>query len=50
MAANPWITFLKQFRAKHKGLSLKDAMKKASSAYKKKAPAKKKTKKKNAKN
>ena len=27
--ANPWITHLKAFRAKHKGMSLTEAMKKA---------------------
>ena len=49
--ANPWLSFLKEFRKKNKGLSLKQAMQKASQAYKKKAPAKKaKRKKKNAKN
>ena len=42
--SNPWIVFLKQFRARsaNKSLSLKDSMKKASAEYKKKAPAKKK--------
>ena len=44
--ANPWISFLKSWRAKNKGVSLKDSMKQASSEYKKapkapKAPKKK---------
>lgn len=46
--ANSWLTFLKQFRKKNPKLSLKDAMKQGSSAYKKskggvkkKAPKKK---------
>jgi hypothetical protein len=39
---NKWISFLKDFRKRNKGLSLKDAMKKASSEYKKKPAAKKK--------
>ena len=33
MGANPWITFLKEWRAKNKGESLKSSMKKASVAY-----------------
>ena len=33
--ANPWISFLKSWRSKHKGVSLKDSMKQASSEYKK---------------
>ena len=33
--ANRWITFLKSWRAKNKGVSLKDSMKRASSEYKK---------------
>ena len=43
---NRWISFLKEFRGRsaNKGLSLKDAMKKASSEYKKKPAAKKKKK------
>lgn len=42
--ANPWLAFLKQYRKKHPSMSLKQAMKSASSEYKK-AP-KKSTKKK----
>ena len=41
---NAWISFLKDFRKKNKGLSLKEAMKKASVAYKSKKPATKKKK------
>ena len=33
--ANKWISFLKSWRAKHKGVSLKDSMKKASVDYRK---------------
>jgi hypothetical protein len=44
--ANPWISHLKAFRAKHPGMSLREAMKKASSSYKKKAPSSKVAKKK----
>lgn len=33
--ANKWLVFLKSWRAKNKGVSLKDAMKRASSEYKK---------------
>ena len=33
--SNPWISFLKSWRSKHKGVSLKDSMKQASSEYKK---------------
>lgn len=33
---NAWLKFLKEYKAKHKGISLKDAMKKASVEYKKK--------------
>lgn len=45
---NPWLKHLKEFRAKHKGMSLGEAMKAAKATYHKvaKAPAKKKTKKK----
>lgn len=32
--ANKWISFLQEYRRKHKGLSLKDAMKQASKVYK----------------
>ena len=35
MAGNPWVAFLKEYRAKHKGESLKSAMKKASVLYRK---------------
>ena len=42
---NAWIDFLKQYRKKNPGLSLKQAMKKASSEYKKKKPAAQKKKK-----
>ena len=34
--ANKWISFLKSWRAKHKGVSLKDSMKKGSAEYKSK--------------
>ena len=46
MSKNPWINFLKSFRARseNKKLSLKMAIKKASAEYKKKAPAKSKKK------
>jgi hypothetical protein len=40
--ANPWLAFLKDYRKKHTGMSLKAAMKAASSEYKKKAKPKKK--------
>ena len=45
--ANKWLKFLKEYRARHKGMSLREAMKGASKEYKKggaaeKAPAKKK--------
>ena len=45
---NKWISFLKSWRAKNKGVSLKDAMKRASADYKKSGASskKKKTKKK----
>ena len=33
--ANKWITFLKSWRTKHQRVRLKDAMKQASSEYKK---------------
>ena len=33
---NPWIAFLKEFRRQHPQLSLKECMKQASKAYKKK--------------
>ena len=33
--ANKWLTFLKQYRSKHPGMSLKQAMKSASGEYKK---------------
>ena len=33
--ANPWLIHLKAFRAKHKGMSLTEAMKKAKATYKK---------------
>ncbi len=32
---NPWMSHLKKVRAKNKGLSLKEAMKKAKASYKK---------------
>ena len=35
--ANRWISFLQEYRRKHKGLSLKTAMKQASKVYKKSA-------------
>ncbi len=44
--ANSWLTFLKQFRKKNPKLSLKDAMKQGSSAYKKSKGVKKKASKK----
>ena len=34
--ANVWLSFLKSFRAKHKGMSMKEAMKKAAVEYRKK--------------
>ena len=34
---NRWISFLQEYRRKHKGLSLKTAMKQASKVYKKSA-------------
>ena len=45
--ANPWLSFLKEFRKKNPTLSLKQAMKSGSSAYKKSkgAPAAKAPKK-----
>ena len=49
MAQNRWLVFLKSWRSKHKGVSLKDSMKKASADYKKSKssePKKKKSKKK----
>jgi hypothetical protein len=47
MSKNPWINFLKSFRARseNKKLSLKMAMKKASAEYKRKGPTKTKKKK-----
>jgi hypothetical protein len=33
--ANKWLSFLSEYRKKHKGMSLKQAMKAASSEYKK---------------
>lgn len=33
MAGNPWITHLSAYRKKHKGLSLKAAMKGAKASY-----------------
>ena len=44
MAGNPWLQFVKDFRKRNSGLSLKDSLKKASVEYKKqkKAPAAKK--------
>lgn len=49
MAQNRWLVFLKSWRAKHKGVSLRDSMKKASAEYKKSSKSsepKKKSKKK----
>ena len=50
--ANKWISFLQEYRRKHKGLSFKTAMKQASKVYKKGAaaaePQKKKGRKKKA--
>ena len=37
--ANKWLTFLKEYRKKNPTLSLKQAMKSASGAYKKSAKA-----------
>ena len=34
MALNSWMKFLKEYRAKNKGMSLKTAMKSASKLYK----------------
>ena len=42
---NAWITHLKAFRAKNKGMSLSTAMKEAKKTYKKKAPGATKVKK-----
>jgi hypothetical protein len=36
MAKNPWLSFLREFRKKNPGLSLREAMKKGSSEYKSK--------------
>jgi hypothetical protein len=50
--ANKWLAFLSQYRKKHSGMSLKQAMKAASSEYKKSngtSKPKAKGKKKNAK-
>ena len=33
---NPWVVFLKQWRSRNKGVSLKDSMKRASVEWKKK--------------
>ena len=33
--ANRWLKFLKEFKSRHKGMSLRDAMKAASKEYKK---------------
>ena len=35
MAGNKWISFLKSWRARHKGVSMKDSMKKAAVDYRK---------------
>ena len=46
MAGNPWLVFLKQYRARHSKLSMKQAMKSAAVEYRKKkggAGAKKKS-------
>ena len=43
--ANPWITHLKAYRAKHKGMTLSAAMKAAAKTYKKKGPGATKVKK-----
>ena len=43
---NKWISFLKSWRAKHKGESLKSAMKKAAVDYRKSGGGASKTKKK----
>ena len=40
MAPNPWLTFLKSYRKKHPGQSLKISMKAASKVYTKKKKAK----------
>ena len=32
---NKWLTFLKEYKKKHSGMSLKEAMKKSSVEYKK---------------
>jgi hypothetical protein len=45
--ANRWLSFLKEYRSKHKGMSLKNAMKAASVEYRKGGkPAQKKKRKK----
>lgn len=41
---NKWISFLKSWRAKNKGVSLRDSMKKASVEYKKSGAGSKTTK------
>ena len=43
--ANAWITHLKVYRAKHKGMTLSAAMKGAAKTYKKKGPGATKVKK-----
>jgi hypothetical protein len=43
--ANKWLSFLSEYRKKHSGMSLKQAMKSASSEYKKQKGSKPKKKK-----
>lgn len=43
--ANKWLSFLKEFRSRNKGMSLKQAMKAASKEYKKGAAIEKPKKK-----
>ena len=46
MAGNPWLIFLKSYRAKHKDKSMKTAMKDAAVEYRKSKGTAKTTKKK----
>lgn len=46
MAGNPWLTFLKSYRAKNPKLSMKAAMKQGAVAYRKQKGSGKKSKKK----
>jgi hypothetical protein len=46
MAGNPWISFLRGYRSKHPGKSMKQAMKDGAKEYKKRKPAAEKPKRK----